>query len=672
MRFLLLFLLLLAIAPEVKAQGVPAGCTSTTCTGTPLPSGFLTVSGDQFVAGGNVTVRLACTTFSGGPNDGTMPAIRAAGFNCIRLPWRDAQLTGATVNGICGTLAQIQTCAANAHTAGLAVVLSHQGNEIPAANSPCIGRQQNGLWFDSGGSSGNDDGCNDGGTITYATFKTNTVNLLTAFAGNSTVIGYELHHEPLVNGVYSGTCSPLCTNPPINWGNGGDTDILAACKDVGAAVITVNSGVILFCPGPINNGSSLLSGQPISGNPHPDLSMAAARPAVSGALTASKVAYSIDEFPNSVSGYVGIDNGATAITAYNTFWGSLLKSHTVPVMAFSIGCACDGTVGASADDNAWATTFTQYANGIASNGPSWPTSSQPMSTSWYGWGFLAPQNPNGTLLSDLVTLNTFQDKYWSTLLFQAPVNRPPPPVATTWNPNDSTGITLSNNSLSATISGAGPLWGVRSTTSKSSGKYCWEVTANTLTGSWATGVASSSWTLGQGGTPNAIQFVPSDTQTVFYNNVALTNGGTDASVSGETMAECADFGAQLLWVTSTTMRTTLGAGSWNNSNACDPTNAACGLSFSGITAPYFLEFDDEDAPGAAPFSASFSVAFGPNTSGVATLNTSTMASVALPSGFQTWDAGTSGRPFVMILGANDNFRPANDNILLADIRSDTQ
>lgn len=103
----------------------------------------------------------------------------------------------------CNSLSQIDGCVASAQAAGLKVILNHLGNEIPSAGSACVGRQQNGLWFDSGGSSGNDNGCGDGHNWTYAGFKANTVALLQRYAGNPTVIGYEFHNEPVVNGVFT-------------------------------------------------------------------------------------------------------------------------------------------------------------------------------------------------------------------------------------------------------------------------------------------------------------------------------------------------------------------------------------------------------------------------------------------------------------------------------------
>src|SRR5579864_7231533 len=90
---LLLLLLCLFIAPYAHAQ--PTGCTTTTCTGSALPAGYLTVSGNQF-QNNTTNVRLACAEFQGTPNDGSMLALRNAGFNCIRVGWRDAYIAAAS------------------------------------------------------------------------------------------------------------------------------------------------------------------------------------------------------------------------------------------------------------------------------------------------------------------------------------------------------------------------------------------------------------------------------------------------------------------------------------------------------------------------------------------------------------------------------------------------
>lgn len=653
-----------------------------------------------------------------------------------------ASRPGTVSTGTCGTLAEMQICVQNAQNAGLAVIFSHMGNEIPTtSNSPCWNRQQNGLWFDNGGSSGNDDGCGDGSNVSYATFKANTVKLMQQFVGNTNVIGYEFHHEPVVIG-----CATSCSgatgvpNPPINWGGGGDTDIRAACQDVGKTVFAINPGPILFCPGPINNSATLFNGTSRgSMNPHQDLSVAAALPVATTGLPANKVAYSVDEFPNSVTGYTGTDNGAAAITAYNAFWGSLLINHTAPVMNMWLGCSCDNSNGAGTADNAWAATIRSYTNGLASGGPQWPAGRQAMSTAWRSWGHLTT-NPNGTLLADNVTLNTAQDPYWSTFLYSAS-STPPPPSLTTWNPSDLQNVTLSGNNLVATSTSAatifinggtvasfsdsfGNVWStdgelnayetpsggsiialggknpigffagqmalanntayiqdsrngnwytinpttqvftgpvaapplgqstVRSITSKSSGKVCWEVTASTITTNWNAGLANSAFVLNGsaalGGDNNGIGFSPNATgnnQAIIFGNATLSHAaGAAVSSNGDVIAQCADFGAGLFWSTSTAMRTAAGAGSWNNSNTCNPTVAACGISTSGMTCPCFVAFNELQA------------------SGVGTLNTGALLSVAMPSGFSQWDTTVArSSPFILIFGDNDNWRHANDD-----------
>ena len=205
LRLIVLALVLLSCGGAFAQPVPPVGCTTTTCTGTALPLGYLTVAGNQLQSGPGNNVRLACVVYRGTGALSDFQAIRSAGFNCVLMDWLDAYLTAASPPAGCNTLSQIQSCVANAKTAGLPVIFSHLGNEIPAAGSACLYRQQNGLWFDSGTDSGGADGCSDTGTVTAATFQTNTVNLLGAFNGNSAVIGYEFHNEPMMAGTFTGS-----------------------------------------------------------------------------------------------------------------------------------------------------------------------------------------------------------------------------------------------------------------------------------------------------------------------------------------------------------------------------------------------------------------------------------------------------------------------------------
>lgn len=384
-----------------------------------------------------------------------------------------------------------------------------------------------------------------------------------------------------------------------------------------------------------------------------DLSNAVSHP-VTGIGLAGKIAYSVDIFPTNVNGGVPDSPIATMVPIWNAYFGSAAGS--VPVMNLEVGCSCDGTNGALADDQAFMTAWVAYANGLASGGPTFTTSQQPLSNDWLMWGNFPGSNPDGTLNPN-GTLKIGQQNYWSSLLFGT-TSAPPPPPTTTWNPGDQNNETLSGNNLIAT-SGASGVSGVRTTTSKSTGKFCWQITATTISTDWGMGIANSAFNLANGlsGDANGLGFFPGKTaapQVAFYNGVELTVG-SNPSVNGAAIVECHDFDAQLDWVTDTQMVADSGAGAWNNSGACNPTVAACGLSTSGLTCPCFATYSNREA-------------------GVAALQTSGTLAVSLPSGFSTWDNPatlSTGRPIaVIITGSNDNHRPAsNDNAIRVSLNN---
>lgn len=203
--------------------------------------------------------------------------------------------------------------------------------------------------------------------------------------------------------------------------------------------------------------------------------------------------------------------------------------------------------------------------------------------------------------------------------------------ATSWNPADQSGMTLTGSNLIAT-SAAGHS-NVRSTTSQTTGKVCWEVVATTITADWDAGLSNATYSITGllGGDGNGIGFDPNTgaPQGVFYNNATLSTG-PGVSPNGEKEDFCADLGAHLLWVTNATQR---GNGStWNNSATANPATGTGGLAFTGMPCPCFITFNDTQA------------------GGVATLNAVGPLAVALPSGFSFWQAPVtsgSGRPFVL-------------------------
>jgi hypothetical protein len=108
---------------------------------------------------------------------------------------------------------------------------------------------------------------------------------------------------------------------------------------------------------------------------------------------------------------------------------------------------------------------------------------------------------------------------------------------------------------------------------------------------------------------------------------------------------CENFGTDQFWASTSVMRA---AGTpWNNSATANPATNTGGVSFSGLTCPCFIIFQDEEA------------------AAVATIQTAAPFVLALPSGFLQWQGGatTASGPKRIDLTANDNYRPAaNDNM----------
>jgi hypothetical protein len=273
-----------------------------------------------------------------------------------------------------------------------------------------------------------------------------------------------------------------------------------------------------------------------------------------------------------------------------------------------------------------------------------------MATNWYAWGNLT-SNPNGTLNGD-GTLKSGQLTYYSQLLFTAP-----PAVATTWNPNDQLNITLSgSNSIAAAGAGCtgGAPCAVRTTSSKSAGKVCVEVTATVISSNWDVGLSNASYSLsngsGLGSDTNGIGYDPNFNQGsltlgVFYNNGILSDSSDPTGEpNGAAVTICSDYTAGSFWVTSPQMRA-LG-NPWNNSPTANPATGVGGFPFAGMTCPCFVTYQNFEA-------------------GTATLNTTGPFAVATPSGFSAWDTAvaTTGRP-VFILGANEK-RLAKDVIRIS-------
>lgn len=615
MRGLALALLLVLSAASAHAAG------------SALPSGYLSVSGNQIVSGSGQNVRLACVGYNEptGNYSSDMAIIRNAGFNCARYPYYDATLSLTTMDAI------VSAATAN----NIRMIFDHHGNEGVDGNNGCLSQQSNGLWYDKNSAApynttDGTDGCGTTGTITYATYKANIVSIATRYAGNPTVIALDLHNEPITYGL-GGTNTNWAGHGLVNVAPGGGSDILAMFNDVGAAIHSANPGILLICEGPINNGPYLDDAgdtAPLVG----DLTMAHTNPVTAAP---GKVVYSVHDYPSDIGG-AATDSG-TAVTAIrNRAWGFLVSNNYAPVWVGEMGADMDNTNGNLADEQGWANSIVQYLNGLtgANGGPTFSGTQQGIGSDWWTFGNLSGQQLDGILNAD-GSLRAGQQAVYSQLAYY-----PTGSALSTWNPSDaSAGITLSGNNETATSTATGGA-GVRSTSSKASGKACVQVMLATATNNNAVGISTSAEVLtgylGGSGSLGVGLYADYGGQPIYSNATSVGGTATPAnSHSGDVVTIALDATAQKVWFSDGAM-VTAGA-PWDNSTTDNPATGTGGISISSLSPPYFLEANTQDS--GTVFVANFTPSSG------------------CPSGFPTWDTAvaSSGGPITVILGQARSF-----------------
>jgi endoglucanase len=378
MSLSLSFLILLgaAAAGASRASRLPPDLT-----GVLLPAGFLSARGSQIVGPDGTPVRIAGVGLTGmnvvggrlqlaGPFkglDGHVAAMRAMGFNCVRVDWIDKTLEDADA------MAQLDTFVAACKQVVLKVIFDNHNNEATRADWENAAQQKNGLWFDAGPGTDGTDGAGNKGTITAAKFQEDWVAFARHWASNSTVIGFDLRNEP---------CAHTLT--PALWGGKGPTDIHAMYESVGNAILAVNPDALIICEGVINYKTGAYEG---------DVSVARSLPIVLS--NPAKLVYSVHEYPKEIGGYRGPESGAGYIARMDRMWGWLVRENVAPVWIGEMGASM-----VSAESKAWGATLLDYMNGKAAGGLTFTGDQQPISGDWWAWGCLNGQNPDGCVGDD--------------------------------------------------------------------------------------------------------------------------------------------------------------------------------------------------------------------------------------------------------------------------------
>ncbi len=341
-----------------------------------LPSGFLSVRGSQIVGPDGASVRIASIGLTGmnvtggrlqleGPFeglDGHVAAMRAMGFNCVRVDWIDRTLDDSAA------MTQLDQFVAACKTAGLKVIFDNHNNEATPADWENAAQQKNGLWFDTGRGTDGTDGAGNKGTISAGRFRQDWVKFAKHWAGNRTVIGFDLRNEPCAH-----------TSTPAVWGGNGPTDIRAMYESVGNAIQRVNPDALIICEGVINYKTGAYEG---------DLSVVRNLPV--RLSNPAKLVYSVHEYPREIGGYPGAESGPAYIERMNRMWGWLITENVAPVWIGEMGASM-----ASSASKEWGATLLAYMNGVAPGGLTFGMNQAEISGDWWSWGCLNGQNPNG-------------------------------------------------------------------------------------------------------------------------------------------------------------------------------------------------------------------------------------------------------------------------------------
>lgn len=168
--------------------------------------------------------------------------------------------------------------------------------------------------------------------------------------------------------------------------------------------------------------------------------------------------------------------------------------------------------------------------------------------------------------------------------FLAPYGKAAAGAATTWDPaNTNAAITLSNGNLTATQNTAGGFRAYRALASHTTGKYYFEIHADTASANYFSGIGNASASLADfpGDNNNSIS-IGSDGK-VWLNGTNPTGSPVLAWTTGDTLSVAVDMGNTKIWFR------TNGSG-WNNDvigNQNPATNTG-GISFSTMAAgPWF-------------------------------------------------------------------------------------
>lgn len=342
-------------------------------------AGFLSTSGNQIVDSAGNRVRITGVSWFGMETHNFAPhglwtrnwqdmmdQIKDTGFNTIRLPYSNALFdSGSTPNSIDAAqnpdlqglngLQIMDKIVEYAGEIGLRIMLDHHRSDAGA------GPNGNGLWYE--------------GRFSEQRMIDDWVMLAQRYAGNSAVIGGDIHNEP---------------HNSATWGSGDlAADWRLAAERIGNAILAVNSDWLIFVEGIQHyDGESYWWGGNLQGAlEHP------VRLDVAERLVYSPHAYPASVFHQDWFDDPQFPNNQPAI--WDAKFGDLFRSNTAPVLLGEFGSKFENPL-----DEPWMDTMLSYLSGdFDANGTNdLAVGDLGMSYTWWSW------NPNsgdtGGILAD--------------------------------------------------------------------------------------------------------------------------------------------------------------------------------------------------------------------------------------------------------------------------------
>lgn len=285
------------------------------------------------------------------------------GFNSIRLPFSNQLFeTGSVPNGIdfnknpdlagLSGLQVMDMIVDYAGQIGLKIILDHHRSGAGA------GASENGLWF------------ND--SYSEQKWIADWTMLAKRYAGNSAVIGADLHNEP-----YNGS-----------WG-GGANDWAAAAERAGNATLKANPNWLIFVEGVASYqddnywwGGNLMGvkDRPIKLD-SPD-----------------HLVYSAHDYPNSIYGQPWFNEASfpdNLPAKFDEMWGYIARENTAPVYLGEFGSKL-----ADAKDVAWLTKLSAYLSGDYDGNGTRDIGAGKEGVNWSWWSWNPNSGDTGGILKD--------------------------------------------------------------------------------------------------------------------------------------------------------------------------------------------------------------------------------------------------------------------------------